>query len=841
MAQTLQSLYSIPSIVPQLGLTNSFSAVNTFTAGLIVQSNAVLSSVATPYQMPNPGSTSTNWYILGTVTFSGNGSYVRLQINGGSNFNTPDGFMVGSDVIELRQGNNSSGATIPNVVGNYYRTGDQSPSCIRSGTLKFVSVNLSATDNQYQIWYQSNTYTTGCRLYVQSNDATFAFSGAYQSSGDPSLTVASPAQNVYVVPRNFQIQGATIQARGRMLVNTPTDDGTSALIVSGASLLGATTVGTSFTATGPSFFATSGAEYDMYFRTSNSLATQMYFAFASTGLSLNYTDASGNFLGTALTASRSNGQVLIGNFVMNGTASLTGTLTSTGQINADQIAMTGNVSAPFWGLNGIGWNSANQTFTDTSSATGTVASEIPAFIIRGPTFAATSASVVYSGVASTLRIGNSPAAGTNVTLGTGANCVALYVAAGGANIQGSLWVTGPATLFNNGNGAASSSSAIQIAGGGYAQAFSLFPNISAGSYNPAVSAGHSGIIYSQGAQNTYGFYVMPWSNVSGGNGAFFSPTGAFFVLTSGQTNTIRITDTGGNGANLQLAGSGATTPSKYIRANNGNLEFVNSAYNGIMATFSDGGSLTLPGALQMSGMTLQGTGSESDFFQCYNNSVANRIYWALSSGGFSLCYTSGTGAYAGSAYTMNITNGALGIGTQMTMNYTAAECIVFGGGNGGPLRFNSTTNYWHGPGGSGDNCLLFTYNSASNYNWTFYGNATSGNFTISSDQRIKTHITELSGVVELANLMNLKPRLYLKDGKREFGFYAQEVMNVFEPMVTVRKHDTYGIEDFHLLDMNMFHAVHVSATQQINREVQELKMIVAEQQVEIAQLKAKLN
>lgn len=832
MAQTLQSLYAIPSIVPQLGITNSFTAVNTFTAGAIIQGNTVTSSIATAYQMPNPGSVSSNWYILGTVTFSASGSFVRLQVHGASNFNTPDGFMVGSDVIELRMGNNASGASVPNVVGNYYRLGDQAPSPIRNGTLKFVSVNSSVTDTQYQIWYQSNTYTTGCRLYVFSNDATFAYSGAYQSSGDPSLTNSNPSLYVYVAPRTFQVQASTVQARGRMLVNLPTDDGSSALIVNGAALLGATTIGTSLTTTGPTFLTTSGTEYDLYFRTSSSLATQMYFAFAATGLGLNYTDSSGNYAGTSMLVSRSNGQVTIGNLLLNGTATLTGTLTSTGVIIADQINMSGNVSSAFWGANGIGWASSNQTFTDTSSATGTIASENAAYVLKSPTFTSSASGVVYSGVASTFKIGGAPINGTNVTLGTGSNCVALYVAAGGANIQGSLWVSGTGTNFSNAQSAASATSALQIAGGGYAQAFSLFPNMSAGSYNPIVTATHSALVYSQGAQATYGFYIIPWSTAS--VGSFFGPTGTHSVYTSGQVAGIIVKDFGSNGAGIQFTGSNASTPNKTIRVGTtGNLEFVNSAYNGIPMYMTDGGTLIMAGSMQSSGITLFGTGSESDFFQCYNNSAANRVYWALNSSNYSLCFTNSSGSYNGSSLAMNPVSGALTINTQMTFTYTASEQCVFNS-NGAPFRFNGTTNYWHGPGGSGDNCLLFTYNAASNYNWTFYGNATSGNFTISSDQRIKTWIDDLNGVTELERLMMLKPRLYYKDDKPEYGFYAQDVKEVYAPMVTTRKVDGYDWDDFHLLDMNMLHAVHISATQALNIEVKALRK-------EVAELKARLH
>ena len=83
-----------------------------------------------------------------------------------------------------------------------------------------------------------------------------------------------------------------------------------------------------------------------------------------------------------------------------------------------------------------------------------------------------------------------------------------------------------------------------------------------------------------------------------------APAGSF--ATSGSQGTISVTDTGGNGANIALHGSGATTPSKFIRADNGNLDFVNSAYNAVIASLTDAGLLTTNG-LNTSNATLNGT------------------------------------------------------------------------------------------------------------------------------------------------------------------------------------------------------------------------------------------
>jgi hypothetical protein len=79
--------------------------------------------------------------------------------------------------------------------------------------------------------------------------------------------------------------------------------------------------------------------------------------------------------------------------------------------------------------------------------------------------------------------------------------------------------------------------------------------------------------------------------------------GTTVITTSGSGSTLSIVDTGANGANFKLTGNGATTPNKFIRALGGNLEFVNSGYAAVMATFNDNGSFTA-GASVNAGTTM---------------------------------------------------------------------------------------------------------------------------------------------------------------------------------------------------------------------------------------------
>jgi len=70
--------------------------------------------------------------------------------------------------------------------------------------------------------------------------------------------------------------------------------------------------------------------------------------------------------------------------------------------------------------------------------------------------------------------------------------------------------------------------------------------------------------------------------------------GASFVTTS-QSTTISVTDTGTSGVNIAMFGNGSTTPNKYMRVINGSWQIINSAYSAVPLTVDDSGNLTAAG------------------------------------------------------------------------------------------------------------------------------------------------------------------------------------------------------------------------------------------------------
>lgn len=102
------------------------------------------------------------------------------------------------------------------------------------------------------------------------------------------------------------------------------------------------------------------------------------------------------------------------------------------------LTLAGNKSASAWGTAGINLQTVAATYTDTSTASGTVANNmVNTFGI--PTLATTGSAVTYT-TGATVYIAGAPVVGTGVSAIT--NAYSLYVASGDTNLQGNLIANG---------------------------------------------------------------------------------------------------------------------------------------------------------------------------------------------------------------------------------------------------------------------------------------------------------------------------------------------------------------------------------------------------------------
>jgi hypothetical protein len=110
--------------------------------------------------------------------------------------------------------------------------------------------------------------------------------------------------------------------------------------------------------------------------------------------------------------------------------------------------------------------------------------------------------------------------------------------------------------------------------------------------------GPSQLLQSNGAPLGAGALVSGGSYNMRFNGVAFFLTSLTSVFTDSAAGTVAISGiNNASGANLGLFGNGGTTPNKYIRANNGVLEIINSTYTTTIASLTDAGVFSILGTI----------------------------------------------------------------------------------------------------------------------------------------------------------------------------------------------------------------------------------------------------
>lgn len=256
-------------------------------------------------------------------------------------------------------------------------------------------------------------------------------------------------------------------------------------------------------------------------------------------------------------------------------------------------------------------------------------------------------------------------------------------------------------------------------------------------------------------------YALP---LTGGTltGALNGTTASFSgtVISGTSSGVVQAGSSSGNYAQIRFDGN--------ISLNGG--AFAPLAYNGSSPTFATvtaTANVISNGAVKAGNSIVGGNGSLS----------------------FEPTFGSGTGAVAidGSG---NVTAPGYFRSTYNTSNpgSTATMAINLSGSYGGGIHFND-------PGGSNSDWCLYTGSGTLLLGYTTGGGALSlkssltnggvwiaADFQANSDMRLKTGIRKLRrGLDELKRML---PREYVKDGREEIGFIAQEAQQVIPEAVT---------------------------------------------------------
>ncbi len=157
-----------------------------------------------------------------------------------------------------------------------------------------------------------------------------------------------------------------------------------------------------------------------------------------------------------------------------------------------------------------------------------------------------------------------------------------------------------------------------------------------------------------------------------------------------------------------------------------------------------------------------------------------------------------------------------GISSVQVYPLRVVQNVAGQGGNYGFAIYNGTdaSNRWEfyvGTDAANDGDMALYFNNANRGSF----DSASGNYTPTSDKRLKTNIKALSGV--LPALLQLKPKTYqykTRLGHNYVGFLAQELQDVFPELVSETKPRNEGEESVLLVDYSQLTVLAITALQE---------------------------
>jgi hypothetical protein len=154
---------------------------------------------------------------------------------------------------------------------------------------------------------------------------------------------------------------------------------------------------------------------------------------------------------------------------------------------------------------------------------------------------------------------------------------------------------------------------------------------------------------------------------------------------NGTTTLVVNSPSDTNGANIALQGNGGTTPNKFLRAQSGTFQVINSAYSSTILTLTDTGTLTVPGSIAVSGLAQTISGDMT------NGVLTNRLYLQTSTSNSATsvgALPSGSGTTSGfSSYNNSVPTNSGSMVHQITTAAAILGSVANGSGTLLPLTF----------------------------------------------------------------------------------------------------------------------------------------------------------
>lgn len=298
----------------------------------------------------------------------------------------------------------------------------------------------------------------------------------------------------------------------------------------------------------------------------------------------------------------------------------------------------------------------------------------------------------------------------------------------------------------------------------------------------------------------------------------------------------RLTDSvmhlGYEGTSYKLRiGKSGTTQSKIVLDSAGSIDLDNGSSTGAHIGYDSSlGKSYVTIGTRKSGSTI---GSYSTAYGSNGTASGERSFTSgqrTTASGLNSCafndYTTASGSDSAAFGTSTTASGtssfASGSGTTASNYYTAA----FGLGTIANQwtqfvcgRYNSPNSGDYFEVGNGNDA-----NSRSNaFRVTSSGTAYVGSTQVTSDRRVKTPLGDIAEAEAADFVRSLKPSKFEKFGRRELGFYAQDVEETNLGEYLVDESDDHGYEDFKNLSYDGIIAPLVAYCQHLEKRIEELE------------------
>ncbi|MCO6358539.1 beta strand repeat-containing protein [Roseivirga pacifica] len=248
------------------------------------------------------------------------------------------------------------------------------------------------------------------------------------------------------------------------------------------------------------------------------------------------------------------------------------------------------------------------------------------------------------------------------------------------------------------------------------------------------------------------------------------------------------------------------------------LNGVNAVFSGSISTSSHGNSTQWNTAYGWGDHSTQGYLTSSDLSGYATESWVSSQGYTTNIGDITAVSagTNLTGGGTGGAVTVNLASAISGLTSVSATNMTVDDKIISSGDTDTYMQFHAA-NQWRVVAGGSERLEVNTSGALVTGTLTATGTMYASEWQQSSDSRLKKELGPVNG---LGLVAQLEPKYYDKQGKKEFGFYADKLPEDLAFMASKMENGYMSMAYGNL------HAIAIQAIKELNQEVQQLRSVL---------------